>query len=115
FLGAQFKFIFLIIVVIVILGIFNTVTTIIMERKGEVGNLRANGDGPFEIKLLLLLESLFLGLFGAILGVILSYLFNATLLRGGIEMPPGPGITRQFITFVELQWSFIPVCLLIGI
>jgi hypothetical protein len=30
-------------------------------------------------------------------------------------MPPGPGITRQFTTFVELQLSFIPVCYLIGI
>lgn len=115
FLDAQFGFIFLIIVVIVILGIFNTVTTIIMERKGEVGNLRANGDGPFEIKLLLLLESLTLGLVGAILGVLLAYIFNLTLLSQGIKMPPGPGITRQFITFVELQPSFIPVCLLIGV
>jgi hypothetical protein len=30
-------------------------------------------------------------------------------------MPPGPGITRQFTTFVELQKNFIPVCYLIGI
>lgn len=115
FLEAQFGFIFFIIVIIVILGIFNTVSTIIMERKGEVGNLRANGDSVFEIKKLLLLENFFLGLLGAILGIIVSYLLNVTLLRNGIEMPPGPGITRQFTTFVELQPSFIPVLLLIGI
>lgn len=115
FLQAQFSFIFIVILVIVILGIFNTVSTIILERKGEIGNLRANGDSNTEVMGLLLTESLILGLIGATLGVVLSYLCNVTLLANGIEMPPGPGITRQFTTFVELQPNFIPVCYLIGI
>lgn len=115
FLQAQFSFIFLVIVVIVVLGIFNTVSTIILERKGEIGNLRANGDSSKEVMGLLLTESLLLGLMGATLGVLISYLCNFTILANGIEMPPGPGITRQFTTFVELQVSFIPVCFLIGI
>lgn len=115
FLEAQFGFIFLVIVVIVILGIFNTVSTIIMERKGEIGNLRANGDSKGEVMGLLLTEGLLLGITGATLGVIISYVCNMTLLANGIEMPPGPGITRQFTTFVELQASFIPICYLIGI
>jgi putative ABC transport system permease protein len=115
FLQAQFSFIFLVIVVIVILGIFNTVSTIILERKGEIGNLRANGDSHKEVMGLLLTESLILGLMGATLGVVFSYLCNVTLLANGIHMPPGPGITRQFTTFVELQLNFIPVCFLIGI
>jgi putative ABC transport system permease protein len=115
FLQAQFSFIFIVIIVIVVLGIFNTVSTIILERKGEIGNLRANGDSKREIMTLLLTESLILGVIGASVGVILSYLLNLTLLSKGIDMPPGPGITRQFTTFVELQPSFIPVCFLIGI
>ena len=115
FLDAQFNFIFLVIFVIVILGIFNTVSTIVMERKGEIGNLRANGESKNEVMGLLLTESLILGFAGATLGVFLSYLCNFTLLSQGIKMPPGPGITRQFITFVELQPSFIPVCYFIGI
>lgn len=115
FLQAQFSFIFLVIVVIVILGIFNTVSTIILERKGEIGNLRANGDSHKEVLGLLLTESLILGLIGATLGVFISYFCNWTVLANGIEMPPGPGITRQFTTFVELQLTFIPVCYLIGI
>lgn len=115
FLQAQFSFIFLVIVVIVVLGIFNTVSTIILERKGEIGNLRANGDSSKEVLGLLLTESLLLGLMGATMGMLISYLCNLTILANGIEMPPGPGITRQFTTFVELQTSFIPVCFLIGI
>lgn len=115
FLQAQFGFIFIVIVVIVVLGIFNTVSTIIQERKGEIGNLRANGDSHNEVMTLLLTESLLLGFLGATIGIILSYLCNWTILAQGIQMPPGPGITRQFTTFVELQPSFIPVCYLIGI
>jgi putative ABC transport system permease protein len=115
FLDAQFNFIFLVIFVIVILGIFNTVSTIVMERKGEIGNLRANGESKREVMGLLLMESLILGFSGAALGIFLSYLCNLTLLSQGIKMPPGPGITRQFITFVELQPGFIPVCFFIGI
>jgi putative ABC transport system permease protein len=115
FLQAQFNFMFLVIVIIVILGIFNTVSTIILERKGEIGNLRANGDSYKEVLGLLLTESVILGLMGATLGLLISYICNVTLLAHGIEMPPGPGITRQFTTFVELQASFIPVCYLIGI
>lgn len=115
FLQAQFNFMFLVIVIIVILGIFNTVSTIILERKGEIGNLRANGDSYKEVLGLLLTESVILGLMGATLGLLISYICNVTLLAHGIEMPPGPGITRQFTTFVELQASFIPVCYLIGL
>jgi putative ABC transport system permease protein len=86
-----------------------------MERKGEIGNLRANGDSKREVMGFLLTESLILGLIGATLGVLVSYLCNYTILANGIEMPPGPGITRQFTTFVELELGFIPVCYLIGI
>lgn len=115
FLQAQFNFMFLVIVVIVVLGIFNTVSTIILERKGEIGNLRANGDSNRDVLGLLLSEGLILGLIGATLGLLISYLCTYTLLAKGIEMPPGPGVTRQFTTFVELQLSYIPVCYLIGI
>lgn len=115
FLQAQFGFIFLVIVIIVVLGIFNTVSTIILERKGEIGNLRANGDSKKDVMILLLTESLILGLIGAFLGVFISYLCNWTILANGIQMPPGPGITRQFTSFVELQLSFIPICFMIGI
>lgn len=114
FLEAQFGFIFMVIVIIVILGIFNTVNSIISERKGEIGNMRANGDSKKDVMLILLTEGLILGFIGATFGILLSYICNLTILSQGIPMPPGPGITRQFITFVELQPGFIPMCYLIG-
>ena len=115
FLQAQFNFILVVIFTIVVLGIFNTVSTIIMERKNEIGNLRANGESKNEIMVLILAEGFLLGFIGTVVGIILAYLMNFTILANGIKMPPGPGITRQFITHVELQPYFIFVCLAIGI
>lgn len=115
FLQAQFNFILIVIVTIVVLGIFNTVSTIIMERKHEIGNLRANGESKREVMILILSEGFLLGLIGSVAGIIWAYFLTFTALKNGIEMPPGPGITRQFITHVEMQPSFILVGLMLGV
>lgn len=111
FLNSQFGFIFTIIFLIVSLGIFNSISSSILERRHEIGNLMANGQSRGSVLKLLVCESLFIGFIGCGLGVILAYVINFTVLRNGIAMPPGPGITRQFLTFVELQVSFIFVSL----
>lgn len=102
-LEAQFGVIQLIILTIVILGIFNTVSTSVLERKQEIGTLRANGESKGDVMKLLGLEGAALGFAGALLGVLLVVLLNATLLKDGILMPPAPGITRQFQVRIELQ------------
>ena len=102
-LNQQFAVIQLIILVIVTLGIVNTVSFTILERQAELGNLRANGDSRLEILLLLGWEGLGLGIIGGILGLSLAAIFTATALRHGIPMPPAPGITRQYHILLELQ------------
>lgn len=102
-LAAQFGVIRLIILAIVILGIFNTISTSVLERKQEIGTLRANGESKTDVMKLLGLEGVILGFAGALLGVLLVVLLNATLLKEGILMPPAPGITRQFHVRIELQ------------
>jgi len=101
-LDAQFGIIQLIIVAIVVLGIFNTVSTGILERKQEIGTLRANGESRYDILSLLGLEGLALGMLGAVLGIALVIGLNVTVLSHGILMPPAPGITRQFLVNLEL-------------
>jgi putative ABC transport system permease protein len=115
FLQAQFEAIRVIILFIVILGIFNTVSTSILERKQEIGNLRANGESSGQVLSLLLTEGAVVGVIGSIIGIILSYLLNFTLLRNGIHMPPSPGITRSFDVFVELQFSYTAICFTLGL
>jgi putative ABC transport system permease protein len=102
-LKAQFGVIQLIILTIVLLSIFNTVATGILERKQEIGNLRANGESSGDIMKMLAWEGLFLGLLGSVLGITIALFINVLFLRHGILMPPAPGITRQFRVLIELQ------------
>ncbi len=102
-LDAQFNVIQGIIIFIVILGIFNTVSTAVLERKQEVGNLRANGDSRWEILGLFCSESFALGIVGALAGILLTYILTLTVLKHGILMPASPGFTKQFYVKIELN------------
>ncbi|MEL7431891.1 MAG: FtsX-like permease family protein [Chlamydiota bacterium] len=100
-LSAQYFVVEIIILSIVLLGIFNTISSSILERKQEIGNLRANGESVPSVLRLIAYEGLFLGLFGGLLGILTAYLFAKGILYQGILMPPGPGQTKQFlITFL---------------
>ena len=103
FLDSQFQVIQTIILVMVLLGIFTTVSSVILERKTEIGNLRANGESIPEILSLLLAEGAWLGIFGTALGIGIALLLANVFLANGILMPPAPGITRQFTVKIQLQ------------
>jgi putative ABC transport system permease protein len=102
-LDSQFNFIRGIVVIIVFLGIFNTISMTIMERIGEIGALRANGESRTEVALGMGLEATILGLLGGGLGLLCGLLLCAGPLRDGIAMPPAPGITRSFRILIELS------------
>lgn len=105
FLETQFNFIRSIMLIIVALGIFNTIAVGLLERAGEVGALRANGESRGRLFSIYLCESFFLGLIGGAIGVTAAVLIDKTLLAQGIPMPPGPGITRQYYILLEIQPS----------
>jgi putative ABC transport system permease protein len=113
-LNSQFAIIQLIILGIVVLGIFNTVSTGVMERKQEIGNLRANGESWKDVLRLLALEGLALGALGAAAGLVISYLLVAIALKDGILMPPAPGLTRQFHVMLEFQPQMAVTCFILG-
>lgn len=114
-LKAQFDVIQIIILTIVVLGIFNTVSTGVLERKQEIGTLRANGESRRDVILLLGVEGLAMGILGAALGILLALALNLTALREGILMPPAPGITRQFQVLIELAPMMAVKTALLGI
>lgn len=103
-LNAQFQVIQIIILAIVVLGIFNSVSASILERKQEIGNFRANGESVLDIMKLITVEGLFLGLLGSCLGVALSYGVIKLFLDQGILMPPGPGLTKSFYISFQFEW-----------
>lgn len=113
-LNSQFGVIQFIILSVVILGIFNTVSTSVLERKQEIGNLRANGDSKFEVISLLCAENLALGMAGGLIGIILAQSLVSTVLVHGILMPASPGLTRQFHVLIELTSAMALKTFLMG-
>lgn len=94
---------FLIVFTIVVMSIVNTVTMAIMERTREIGTLRALGVRRRGIVGLFALESLMLGVFGALLGALL----NLGVLWAVAALQPTwvpPQISRE----VPLQIYFVP-------
>jgi putative ABC transport system permease protein len=113
-LAAQFAVIHVIILAIVVLGIFNTVSISILERKQEIGNLRANGDSVADVMILLAWEGLALGVLGAGLGIVSALGVDFAFLRDGILMPPAPGLTRQFRVLIEFQPGMAVIAFTLG-
>ncbi len=104
-LNAQFLVVQIIIIAIVLLGIFNTISTSILERKQEIGNLRANGESALDILKLILSEGALLGVAGSLVGILVAYLGIIGFLDRAIVMPPGPGLTRDVFIIFDFNWT----------
>src|SRR5690606_23769048 len=68
-------------VVIAILGIINTLALSVVERRREIGMLRAVGALRSQIRRTIYLESVLIAVFGAIVGVILGLGLGVGFLR----------------------------------
>jgi putative ABC transport system permease protein len=68
-------------VLIALLSIVNTLVTAVLERRRELATLQAIGASPAQVKQLVLWEAAYLGLFGAVLGVIGGLLLAVVLIK----------------------------------
>jgi ABC-type lipoprotein release transport system permease subunit len=68
------------------LGILNTVFMSVMERTREFGILMALGLRPLQVRLVVLLESLLLGILGTALGLIIGLLLSYYMSAVGIDL-----------------------------
>jgi len=81
-------------VVVALVGIVNTLSLSIHERRRELGLLRAVGMTPGEVRGMVLLEALFIAVVGTVVGMVSGGLLAWLLLRaadvsGGITLEPG--------------------------
>jgi putative ABC transport system permease protein len=77
--------------------IFNTFRTIIIERRRDLGMLRAIGATRRQVTTMIVIESLLQGIIGTLLGLLLGYLMAQGMISGIT------GIYRNFFTGVTLQ------------
>lgn len=68
-------------VVIAILGIVNTLALSVVERRREIGMLRAVGMQRAQVRRTIYLESMLIAVFGAIVGVVLGVVFGWGFVR----------------------------------
>ncbi|MDY6809521.1 MAG: ABC transporter permease [Actinomycetota bacterium] len=66
---------------IAVLGIINTLALSVVERKREIGMLRAVGMLRAQVRRSIYLESVLIAIFGAILGVVLGTVIGVALVR----------------------------------
>jgi ABC-type lipoprotein release transport system permease subunit len=83
---ASQKFIFLVIVAIVSIGVVNTLLMAVMERLPEFGLLLALGASPWRLRAMVLCEALLLGLIAMLLGSALGSLLTWYLTDVGIDL-----------------------------
>jgi putative ABC transport system permease protein len=91
----------LVIVVIVAVGVLNTVLMSVLERRREYGLLKAVGTRPGRIVRLVILEVLLLSLMAMAVGAVLGLGANAFLARHGIRF--GSGITYGGMVFDTMR------------
>ncbi|TWP33759.1 FtsX-like permease family protein [Leekyejoonella antrihumi] len=86
--------------VIAVLGIVNTLALSVVERKREIGMLRAVGMARAQVRRTIYLESFLIAVFGALLGMVIGVFF-------------GWGLARTFrqwgLTTIVLPWNLIAI------
>jgi len=99
------------------LGMFNTLTVSLLERTREVGLMKAMGMKSSEVKDLFMTESMIMGFFGGVLGIVVGFILGklAGLILSFFAIFKGVG----FVDISYVPFSFIVVIvflsLLVGI
>ncbi len=89
---------------LVVIGVGNTFSMVVYERTREIGTLRAMGMTRPRTVGLFLLESVFLGLAGVVLGS-LAGIGILELARNYLVLAGAPGFASLFLVGGTIQWS----------
>ncbi|WP_306476376.1 ABC transporter permease [Methyloversatilis sp.] len=98
----QFGVLQWIVLIMVLLSVFNTVNMSVFERVGEFGTLMALGNTRGYVFRLVMVENAILGLFGAVVGVVLGTLTALAISEVGIPMPPPPNSNVAYTATVRV-------------
>ena len=92
-------------IVISILGIINTLALSVVERRREIGMLRAIGAQRKQVRRTIQLESLLIAVFGAILGLVLGITFGVLFTHT---------LRSQGLTVISVPWTQDVIFLIIA-
>ena len=89
-------------VVIAVLGIINTLTLSVIERRQEIGMLRAVGTQRGQIRTMIILESVQMAVFGALAGIAMGLGLGWAFLKV---------LSGQGLDNIEIPWQLIGIML----
>lgn len=96
----------MVLLVIIAIGIMNSLWIAIRERTREIGTLRAIGMGKVRVAAMFVIEAFFLGALGTLAGVLLGCLGAAFLNTLSVPVPKGVQI---FLMSSTLHFAFEPL------
>ena len=111
----QFGFLQAIILVMVVLGVANTVSMTLHERTSEFGIVRALGRTSAYVFRLAVLEAALLGVIGAALGVAIGVALALAVSAIGIPMPPPPNSESGFTAAIRIVPAVIAIAFASGL
>lgn len=108
-----FTFMGVILTAVVLLSVYNVLSTTVLERVAEIGTLRAFGISESRITRTFMTEGFIIGVIGSLLGVILSVVLLLIINNLGVMLPPPPGRSQEYPLMVFLEpWGMLVVGLL---
>jgi len=111
----QFGVLRLIVLIMVFLGVANTINMSVFERTGEFGTMMALGNTRMTIFQLVLLENVLLGLIGASVGALLGVAMAVLISTVGIVMPPPPNANIGYTALIRIVPSVVVMAFLVGL
>jgi len=114
-LKSQYDIIRGIILLIMIAGIFNTVSCTVLSRLMEIGTLKANGESVKNIMILLFWESNLQGILGGLLGISIALILSYVNSKYDLKMPPGPGFTDGAPLILIITIKSVIVSFVLGV
>jgi len=111
----QFGVLRLIVLIMVFLGVANTINMSVFERTGEFGTMMALGNTRMTIFQLVLLENVLLGLIGASVGALLGVALAVLISTVGIVMPPPPNANIGYTALIRIVPSVVVMAFMVGL
>ncbi|TBR15210.1 ABC transporter permease [Rugosibacter aromaticivorans] len=111
----QFGFLVVIILAMLLMSVSNTVNMGIFERASEFGTMMALGDHSSHVFSLVVIESFWLGLLGALGGVVVGIALAKAISLVGIPMPPPPNADQGYISHILVVPKVVVLSFIVGV
>jgi len=95
------------------LGMFNTLTVSLLERTREIGLMKAMGMKSYEVKELFLTESMIMGFFGGLIGLLLGFLGGKIL--GFLISIFAIAKKVGYMDISNIPWQFVAIILFLSL